>query len=101
MCESVSQSVCKSDSQSVRQSLWNDSTGILNIGQPVDYTVSISYRHTVVCLVLIQSGDDDYLMNETIRKPTTGTRCPTLFDKWHGIFHMPSRTDTTGHTKAF
>ena len=30
----------------------------------------------------IQSGDDDYLMNETRRKPTTGTLCPTLFDKW-------------------
>ena len=34
-------------------------------------------------------------------KPTTGTRCPTLFDKWHGIFYMPSCTDTAGHTKAF
>ena len=30
-----------------------------------------------------------------------GTRCPTLFDKWHGIFYMPNRTDTAGHTKAF
>ena len=29
---------------------------------------------------LIQSGDDDYLMNDTWRKPITGTRCPTLFD---------------------
>ena len=27
---------------------------------------------------LIQSGDGDHLMNETRRKPTTGTRCPTL-----------------------
>ena len=34
-------------------------------------------------------GDDDYLMNETRRKPTTRTRCSTLFDKWHGIFYMP------------
>ena len=25
------------------------------------------------------------LMNETRSKPTTGTRCPTLFDKWHRI----------------
>ena len=50
---------------------------------------------------LIQSGDD-CLMNETRRKPTTGTRCPTLFDTWHGIFYMPSRTDTVGHnTKVF
>ena len=42
-------------------------------------------------------------MNESRRKPTTGTRCPrpTLFDKWHGIFYIPSRTDTAGHTKAF
>ena len=39
-------------------------------------------------------------MNETRRKPTTGTRCPTLFHKWHGIFYMPSHTDTAGHTKA-
>ena len=41
-----------------------------------------------------QSSDDDYLINVTRRKPTTGTRCPTLFDKWHGIFHMFSRPDT-------
>ena len=34
--------------------------------------------HTVV--QYIQSGDDDYLMNETRRKVTTGTRFPTLFD---------------------
>ena len=40
-------------------------------------------------------------MNETRRKPSTGTQCPTLFDKWHGTFYMPSRTDTAGHTKAF
>ena len=26
----------------------------------------------------IQSRDDDYVMNETRRKPTTGTRYPTL-----------------------
>ena len=49
----------------------------------------------------IQSGDDDYEINETGRKPTTGTRCPTRFAKLHGIFYMPSRTDTTEHTKAF
>ena len=35
------------------------------------------------------------------RKPTTGTRCPTLFDKWHGIFYIPSRTDMAGHIKSF
>ena len=40
-------------------------------------------------------------MNETRRKPTTGTRCPALFEKWHGIFYVLSRTDTAGHTKAF
>ena len=69
-------------------------------------------------------------MNETRRKPTARTRCPTLFDKWHWILYMssrtdrldiprplftqphrhgwtyqglylPSHTDTTGHTKAF
>ena len=49
----------------------------------------------------IQSGDDDYLMNETRRKPTTGRQSPTLFDKWHGIFYMPSRIDEAAHTKAF
>ena len=26
---------------------------------------------------------------------------PSLFDKWHGIFHMPSRIDTAVLTKAF
>ena len=30
-------------------------------------------------------------MNETRRKPTTGRQSPSLFDKWHGIFYMPSR----------
>ena len=50
---------------------------------------------------LIQAGDDDYLMNKTRRKPTTGTGCAALFDKWHRIFYMPSRIDTAGHTKAF
>ena len=40
-------------------------------------------------------------MNETRRKPTTGRQSPTLLDKWHGIFYMPSRIDEAGHTKAF
>ena len=35
--------------------------------------------------------------HETSRKPTIRTRYPTLFDKWHGVFYMPSRTDTDGH----
>ena len=37
---------------------------------------------------------------ETRWKPTTGTKCPTLFDKWHGIFLM-ARHSWTGYTKAF
>ena len=40
-------------------------------------------------------------MTEIRRKPTTGIRCSTLFDEWHGIFYMPSRTDTAGHINAF
>ena len=40
-------------------------------------------------------------MNETRRKPTTGRQSPSLFDKWHGVFYMPSRIDEAGHTKAF
>ena len=40
-------------------------------------------------------------MNETRRKPTTGRQSPSLFDKWPGIFYMPSRIDEAGHTKAF
>ena len=40
-------------------------------------------------------------MNETRRKPTTWRQSPSLFNKWHGIFYMPSRIDTAGHTKAF
>ena len=35
---------------------------------------------------LIQSDDDDYSMNKTRRKPTTGRQSPSLFDKWHGVF---------------
>ena len=42
-----------------------------------------------------------YLMNETRRKPTTRRQSPSLFDKWHGIFYIPSRIDEAGHTKAF
>ena len=42
-----------------------------------------------------------FLMNETRRKPSTETRCPTLFDKWHGIVHMPSHTDTAWHTLTY
>ena len=56
-------------------------------------------EHTIA--ELIQSGDDDYLMNETRRKPTTGRQSPSLCDKWHGIFYMPSHIDEAGHTKAF
>ena len=44
---------------------------------------------------------DDHLTNETRRKPTTVRQSPSLFDKWHGIFYMSSRTDTPGHIKAF
>ena len=40
-------------------------------------------------------------MNETRRKSPTGRQSPSLSDKWHGIFYMPSRIDTAGHTKAF
>ena len=43
-------------------------------------------------------SDDDYL---TRGKPTTRTQRPTLFDMGQGIFYMPSRTDTAGHTNAF
>ena len=48
-----------------------------------------SGREYIQSYTLIQSGDDDYLMNETRRKPTTGRQSPSLFDKWHGIFYMP------------
>ena len=40
-------------------------------------------------------------MNETRRKPTTGRQSPSLINKWHGIFYMPSCIDKAGHTKAF
>ena len=72
----------------------------MEVLRPIASRSSLGREHRVV--QLIQSGgDDDYCMNETGRKPTTGTRCPTVFYKWHGIFYMPSRTDTAGHTKAF
>ena len=57
---------------------------------------SLGREHTIV--YLIQSGDDDYSMEETRRKPTTGRQSLSLFDKGHGIFYMPSRTGTAGHT---
>ena len=37
-------------------------------------------------------------MNETRKKPATGTQYFTLFDK---IFYMPNRNGTAGHTKAY
>ena len=40
---------------------------------------SLGREHTVV--ELIQSGADDYLMNESRKKPTTRALCPTLLDK--------------------
>ena len=43
---------------------------------------------------LIQSGGDDYLMNETRRKSATGA-------VWRGICYMPSGIDTAEHTVAF
>ena len=64
---------------------------------------------SVICVwvsveVLHPVGIEDHLQGENIqsykRKPTTGTRCPTLFEKWHGMFYMSSHTDT-GHTKVF
>ena len=35
---------------------------------------------TYNCIAYIQSGDDDYLMNETKRKPTTGRQSPSRCD---------------------
>ena len=40
-------------------------------------------------ILLIQSGDDEYLMNETRRKPNTGTRYPTRFDGGTGFCNCP------------
>ena len=40
-------------------------------------------------------------MHETRKNLTTGISYPTLFGKWHGIFSMPNRTESTGHSKAF
>ena len=40
-------------------------------------------------------------MNETRRKPTNGRQSPSLCDKWHGIFYMPSHIDEAGHANAF
>ena len=63
--------------------------------------VFIGVLHISVLFVDVWCLFDDYLMNETRRKPTTGRQSPSLCDKWHGIFYMPSRIDTVIHTKAF
>ena len=39
--------------------------------------------------------------DEIRKKPVTRRRSPTLFLRWQGIFYMPSRKDTAGHTNAF
>ena len=40
------------------------------------------------------SGREHIVITYSVRKPTTGTQPPSLFDKCHGIFYMPSRIDT-------
>ena len=54
-------------------------------------------EHTII--KLIQSGDDDYLMNDELGGNLTLGHYPTL--KWYAIFYIPSRTNTAGHSKAF
>ena len=39
-------------------------------------------------------------MNETRRKPTTGTQCYTLFERCHAFVYAQSHK-TAAHTKAF
>ena len=68
---------------------------------PSRYLSKAIFRARTYDCIIIQSGHDDYLMNETRRKPTTGRQSPSLFNKWHGTFYMPSCIDTVVHTKAF
>ena len=105
---------------------------VLSISCPLDVGyMACSLRFEVIIRArkysqLIQSGDNDYL-NETRRKPTTWTRCPTLFESGTGSLicpvtqswldiprplftqaqrhgwtsqglYLPSHTDTAGHT---
>ena len=52
--------------------------------------------YSPITLNLFRFAVDDFLMTETRRKPTTGTRCLTVFDKCHRILYMTSRTYTGG-----
>ena len=52
-----------------------------------------SYRHWIY--------EASILLSDYRRKPTTGGQSPSLCDKWHRIFYMPSRIDEAGHTKDF
>ena len=57
------------------------------------YALSASeaiFRTRAYSAQLMQSGDDDYLMNETRRKPSTGTRCHTLMISGMGSFICPA-----------
>ena len=47
-----------------------------------------AYIFLIITVSSLDSGDDDYL-NETRRKPTTGTRCPTLLISGMGSFICP------------
>ena len=59
---------------------------------------SSGQEHTVV--KVFHSGDDDYLMNETRRKPTTSHDALLFAISGTGSF-ICRHTDTAGHTKAF
>ena len=56
------------------------------------------YTQSAPKVIFIHSGDDDYLMNETRRKPTTRRQSPSLFDKWHGIYYMHAQSHRHGCT---
>ena len=53
--------------------------------------------------ILIRSGDDDYLMNETVGGSLPPTHDALLFSLGGtgSSINMPSRTNTVGPTKAF
>ena len=64
---------------------------------PYRHLVPSSGRENTVIQLNQSSDNDDYLMNET-RRPTTATRCPTLFDTWHGIFYIYAQSHRYGWT---
>ena len=67
-----------------------------------DYGDDAALYLIVVCKDLEATGRTQWVRFEwRVYAQSAWETTPFSFDKWHGIFYMPSCTGTTGNTKAF